>query len=147
MKQKVWYVDGNKIKKKSRKKAIIISSILGFALLLTGAIVVSGSQSDWLTEISRDAANDISNAGNTTTDTLLTDVDTKIKNKVIQKADPVIEEKMRQLQAELQAYFDAKLNDVTDTAEYDAVIADLERIKGVMLDNYKREIDAAFQGQ
>lgn len=130
---------------KNKTKKIVITSILGVALFATGSMV--GANSDWMTQISVDASKEINSAGNTKTDSLLTNVDDKIKDKVIAKADPIIDEKMKQLQAELQVYFDTKLNSVTDSAQYDAVVADLERIKKVLLDNYKYEIDQAFVGK
>lgn len=132
---------------KNKTKKIVITSILGVALFATGSVVGFASSQDWLTQISIDASKEINSAGNTKTDALLTNVDDKIKDKVIAKADPIIDEKMKQLQAELQAYFDTKLNSVTDSAQYDAVVADLERIKKVLLDNYKYEIDQAFVGK
>jgi hypothetical protein len=127
-------------------KKIAIVSLIGVSVFLVGSIV-GATGADWFTKMSVDASKEIQSAGNSKTVELVTDVDTKIQEKVKEKIDPIIEAKKANIQVELQKYFDEKLNGLTDSDEYNAIAAELDRIEGVLLDQYKRQIDNAFDGK
>ena len=131
----------------TKTKKIIIVTLSALGIFATGSLVGTASGLDWMTQISVDAANTIDSAAKNKTTELTADVQAKIKEKVRGKINPEIETRKTQIQSDLDAYFNQKVGTLTDTQQYADAVKDLDRIKSVLLDNYKAQIDQAFAGQ
>lgn len=136
----------NKTKSKMMRNIIIGASTL--VIFLTGSLVgVKADQSNWLDQLSKDSANAIDTAAKTKANDLTVNVQTEIQNAVKSKITPILDAKKADIQAQLQAYFDSKTTDITNSAGYKASVADLDRIETNLLAGYKAQIDQAFAGQ
>lgn len=130
---------------KNLKKIILIA--LSVIVIFCAGSFVGASSVDWKTKLSVDAAADINQAGKAKTDELTLNLQENIGIKVMEKVDPIIEAKKLELEAAIQAYFDSKVDGITDSPAYIAAVADLDRIQTNLLANYKTKIDQAFAGQ
>lgn len=127
------------------KNLIII--ILSAIILFTAGTFTGASVNSWQDQLSISAADEINQAGLTKTNELTTDVQANIGNKVMQKVDPIIEAKKLELEAQIQDYFNSKVDNITESQAYMDAVADLDRIQTNLLANYKTKIDQAFAGQ
>jgi ribosomal protein S13 len=131
---------------KSKTKKIIVATVSALTIFVTGSLV-GASGLNWFDQISVDAAKTIDSAAKSKTDELTTDIQTKIHDRVKEKITPEIDARKMKIQADLDAYFNQKVDTLADTQQYEDSVKDLDRIEGVLLDNYKAEIDKAFVGQ
>jgi hypothetical protein len=131
---------------KKKTKNIIILSVSAIAIFATGSVVGATAPS-WLDQISVDSANQIDSAGKAKVAALTSDVQGQIIASVRAKMAPMVEAKKTDLQNQIQAYFDQKASAVTNTPEYQAAVADLDRIETNLLEGYKAQIDKAFAGK
>jgi hypothetical protein len=137
-------VNGVEKKTISKVKRNWIIGIFAFVIFLSGS-VVGKAATDWLTQLKTDNVVAIDAAGKTKADALTQDIQTSISGSVKTKISPMVEQKKTEIQSQLQAYFDSKASTmVTNSPQYQAAVADLERIEPLLLDNYKSQIDAAF---
>jgi phenylacetate-coenzyme A ligase PaaK-like adenylate-forming protein len=133
--------------KSTTKRNLIIGTSALIIFASGSALGVKAQSANWLSQISTEAAVAIDAAGKSKTDQLANNIQVEIQASVRKNINPVIEQKKTDMQNQLQAYFDLKTSVITDSPSYKSAVADLDRIQGLLLDNYKLEIDKAFAGQ
>jgi hypothetical protein len=115
---------------------VVIAGIGGsFAV---GKVSASGTWKD--TAISK-ASSGIGEAGYNKKAELIANIDSAIETKVASESDAKIKEKEALVQAQLQAYYDAKINGLVNTSVLDP---EFEAIFNNILSRYQKEIDAEF---
>lgn len=119
--------------------AVIITAALFFTLGNS-----SNAQYDWLNEVLNNAVEKVHGKGRVKTDELKTQLSSGLGELIKQKVEPEVTEMETRLETELDAYFQEKLNLVTETEGYQEVKASLTIIEQQAINLYKAELDKAF---
>lgn len=123
------------------KKVAIMTGVLG-ATILGG--FYTGANVDWQTEVVNDASAKIGKAGFDKKEELLNN--NSIGDQMKSVLAPTIEEEQKELERLLEEYYQMKIQGLTDTPEFLALEKQIEQIRLSVLNRYKKEIDAAFEG-
>jgi hypothetical protein len=149
MQSNTWYFKNQSIggcieQSKRINKLLVISIIAGLALFSAGTVFGATS---WKDQVSIDSANQIDAVAKAKADALTGNIQAGIEASIKAKVAPVVESKKAETLSELQSYFDSKTTNLESSPDYQAVVADLDRIKTNTIAKYKAQIDAAFVGK
>ncbi|MGB6406629.1 MAG: hypothetical protein WBF39_04085 [Planococcus donghaensis] len=126
-----------------KKKLLFVALLV--SVLIAGLFLgsKSGASSDWSNELTSIVNKELGATGFEKKEEILqSDVTAEMKETL----DPKIAAEQAELEAMLEAYYQMKLDGLTDTAEYAALEAQIEAIKLNIFNRYKAEIDTMFDG-
>jgi hypothetical protein len=128
------------------KRGLIVTTIVA---TLSGTFVlgVSAATNGWKDKILVKANKSIGEAGYAKKEALINNIDTAIEQKINAEYDGTIEQKEREVEQELDAYFNSKVDELTDTPEFDGIEGELDNVVDTVANRYKAEIDQAFEGK
>lgn len=126
-----------------KNKKLLSLMLVGVALLGFTVGGVTEANTDVMTKLIDKAYTTIGATGYNTKNELLNNIDGAIDAKLTETVNPLLDQKAMLVEAALQSYFDAKLDEaIGDVSEIDA---ELEAIANEIINRYKEEIDRAFK--
>ena len=127
---------------KNTKKVLLIVGLL-LVFLVGGMFLGSkiGANSSWTNEVLSEANKQISAAGYAKKEELKKQ---DITGNMKQMLDPKIAEEQAELERLLEEYYKLKLAGLENTEEFRKVELEIEKIKTIIFNRYKTEIDLLF---
>lgn len=125
------------------KKLLIGVGVLLVAvgLFFTGSLV--GANNDWKTQVENEASRRIAASGHNKTEEIK-DKSQDVSQQMIDAINPEIKKQEDELASLLEQYYQMKLQNLTNTPEFQALEKRLEELKKIQLERYKSEIDKIF---
>lgn len=119
------------------------------AIILTATIFFTLGNStnarfDWLNDVLNDAHGRVHDKGRTKTDELKVKLNNGLGDLIKDKVSPEVAEMEIKIVKEIEAYYDEKLEMVTETEGYLEVKGHLTIIEQQAIEHYKSELDKAF---
>ncbi|MEX0596603.1 MAG: hypothetical protein WD512_08885 [Candidatus Paceibacterota bacterium] len=126
-----------------KKKASIILTVL---ILVSGAFYVGSNTKatfSWDTEVINNANSEIGKAGYDKKNEIIENAD--IASEMAAILDPKLEAEKAELQDLLDQYYQMKLDNLSESAEFKEIEARIEIIKQNIYNRYTAEIDLLFE--
>lgn len=127
-------------------KRIIVG--VGLAAVVTSSFILGtyAAGNSWKSKVLVKASEDIGKAGYNKAQELLTDIDSVVESRVLEVKNPTIDTKEQEVEEALETYFDGKVQELMQSAEFETLDTEIDGIKDNIISRYIGDIDAAFAG-
>ena len=127
----------------SAKKVLVLGGALAVGLSFN-TIVEAGN--NIYEQIKINANEEIGKAGYDKKQELVGNINASVEGAVQGKIDPKINESKENVENELDAYFNKKIEGITETENYKKTEGEIKVIESSVTKRFKGEIDKAFEG-
>jgi hypothetical protein len=123
----------------------IIATVIGVSLFGSGALIEANSS--WLDGIIQSSKREIGTAGMNKKNDLLAGVDKVVEARTKEKLSATVQEKKAKVEAELEAHFKQKLEEIDTSDAFKTLESELDEHVEFIINAYKDEIDKAISGK
>ncbi|MBP1932942.1 hypothetical protein [Ammoniphilus resinae] len=129
------------------KKSTKVLVVAGVVTVIFGfGTVVGSAASDWITQVIGDANTRLTNKKAEKVYQLVDRMQEDVSNAVQIKTSNIIAEKEDYIEAELQRYYDEKINNATNTPEFQQAQEEIDSIVDRVIEEGKSYLDKQFAG-
>lgn len=126
-----------------KKSVKVLIGLVAGATIFTAGISASASL-DWLNSVLEPTHSRVHTSAQQTTNKLVGQLEGSMDQIMLDVSEPRVRQIESNIDAELEKYYQARLSELTDSANYQELSGHLDKIEQQAIEHYKKQIDAAF---